>query len=160
MLLLVQLFIHLHQLQFNNQLLLLVAHILGGSVRTKIGSGHSRPGENSWKVTSTKLLADWRVPRGFWQRWSDLVAQTSRSEDNCSTGAFLQSIVWPWLWHLKGLTIALTNYNKQDQTRKTPDKGNCWTVYSEFCIIVNPAIGLWYFWHTEWYPLKVIVLLS
>ena len=81
MLLLVQLFIHLHQLQFNNQLLLLVAHILGGSVRTKIGSGHSRPGENSWKVTSTKLLADWRVPRGFWQRWSDLVAQTSRSKD-------------------------------------------------------------------------------
>ena len=77
---------------------------------------------------------------------------------NCSTSAFL--LVSPWLWHLKGLTITSTNYNKQDQNRKTSDKGNSWTVYSEFCIIANRAIGLWYFWHTECYPLKVIVLLS
>ena len=57
-------------------------------------------------------------------------------KQNCSIGAFRQSIEPPYLWLLKGLRYLLTlwaNYNKQQQNRKTFDKVNfnSWTTYCD-----------------------------
>ena len=73
----------------NNLLLLQITHIPDSFFGTKLESGHFRPAEDSWKVTSLRFLTGWRVPRSFLQakNWSDLVVQTSPSEDKTALWA-------------------------------------------------------------------------